>query len=122
MVAISSALHLGKLAKLKTSVQNQLTKARRFQSSLWELYSAPPSAVPDDATVLCRCENITAGKVRTAIDAGATDPGAIKRATRLGMGRCQGRYCSAPIVRLLSNSGYPALFQTNDIESVSVSK
>jgi NADPH-dependent 2,4-dienoyl-CoA reductase/sulfur reductase-like enzyme len=48
--------------------------------------------LPDD-TILCRCENIIAGEVRAAADQGLRDINRVKAATRLGMGRCQGRVC-----------------------------
>ena len=70
-------------------------RARRFQAALWTLFAAPrefPDLVGDDVAV-CRCETVTAGVLRSCIAAGADEPGALKRLTRVGMGRCQGRYC-----------------------------
>jgi NAD(P)H-nitrite reductase large subunit len=46
-----------------------------------------------DTTILCRCENITAGEVRAAADQSMREINRVKAATRLGMGRCQGRVC-----------------------------
>jgi NAD(P)H-nitrite reductase large subunit len=46
-----------------------------------------------DATVLCRCENVTAGTVRGVAEQGLREINRVKAATRLGMGRCQGRLC-----------------------------
>jgi NADPH-dependent 2,4-dienoyl-CoA reductase/sulfur reductase-like enzyme len=46
-----------------------------------------------DATILCRCENVTASEVRAAADQGLREINRVKAATRLGMGRCQGRVC-----------------------------
>ena len=46
-------------------------------------------------------------QVRTAIADGATDPGALKRATRIGMGRCQGRYCLPPPCACWRKPGTP---------------
>ena len=49
-------------------------------------------------TVVCRCEEVTAGKVREAVsDLGARDARSVKLLTRAGMGWCQGRVC-APAV------------------------
>lgn len=87
--------------------RRDLTRARRFQAALWRIYAAPPRAAPADATILCRCEKVTAGAVRGAIASGATDLGAVKRLTRLGMGRCQGRYCAGEAMRLLGDYGDP---------------
>jgi thioredoxin reductase len=74
--------------------RRDLGRARRFQAALWRLYRTPDPgwdlAAPD--TMVCRCEGVTRGALEAAI-AAAPDPGAAKRATRCGMGRCQGRYC-----------------------------
>jgi glycine/D-amino acid oxidase-like deaminating enzyme len=51
----------------------------------------------DDATIVCRCEEVTAGALRAA---GPGSLGALKKATRAGMGRCQGRMCGATLIRL----------------------
>jgi glycine/D-amino acid oxidase-like deaminating enzyme len=83
-----------------------LKRAEAFQVALWSLYRAPPvtsEAVPDDVT-LCRCESITYGQVRTEIAAGHDTLARLKRTTRLGMGRCQGRYCAGPAALLLAHS------------------
>ncbi len=45
-------------------------------------------------TVVCRCEEVTAGAVDRAVDLlGATGPRAVKLYARPGMGLCQGRIC-----------------------------
>ena len=77
--------------------------ARRFQTALWDIYAAPTvdlAAIPDD-TILCRCEGLTFGRIRAEIDAGWDSLGTLKRRTRLGMGRCQARYCAATAARLI---------------------
>ena len=55
--------------------------------------------------ILCRCEDITLGEVRKALEKGATTLDEIKRVTRAGMGPCQGRTCrlliAAEIARFL---------------------
>jgi NADPH-dependent 2,4-dienoyl-CoA reductase/sulfur reductase-like enzyme/bacterioferritin-associated ferredoxin len=55
---------------------------------------------PDDA-IVCRCEELTAGALRTAIAQGATSMDLIRGTQRCGMGPCQGRSCSATLARLL---------------------
>lgn len=82
----------------------QLRKAECFQQALWSLYQAPPislATTPDD-TLLCRCEEISFGSVREQIRAGRDTLAALKRNTRLGMGRCQGRYCAVTAAKLVS--------------------
>ena len=73
-----------------------LRRARAFQAALWELYRAPlltaQFATPD--TLLCRCEDVRCADVDAAMPGAGGLIGALKRDTRLGMGRCQGRYCA----------------------------
>ena len=68
----------------------------------------PPSrqalVPPDDATLVCRCEELTAGQIRKAIAQGARHPAQIKGQTRAGMGPCQGRMCAATIAELIADS------------------
>jgi glycine/D-amino acid oxidase-like deaminating enzyme/bacterioferritin-associated ferredoxin len=99
--------HLGRDAVDVAADQRSAARARKFQSALWYLYDAPSRAAPGDTTILCRCEEVTAAQVRNAIADGANDPGAIKRATRLGMGRCQGRYCLPAVLGMLAEAGHP---------------
>jgi NADPH-dependent 2,4-dienoyl-CoA reductase/sulfur reductase-like enzyme len=54
-----------------------------------------------DDTEVCRCEEVTAGQVRSAIDElGAGDQRTVKLLTRAGMGWCQGRICGAAVASL----------------------
>ncbi len=48
---------------------------------------------PDDATVVCRCEEVTAGQIREVVAHGCAGPNQAKAFTRAGMGPCQGRMC-----------------------------
>jgi thioredoxin reductase len=74
-----------------------LARQRRFQGALWTLFRAPPLTLQlaRDDTAVCRCENVTLATLRRALAAGELDVGGLKRQTRAGMGRCQGRYCGA---------------------------
>jgi len=56
----------------------------------------------DDDTIVCRCEEITAGEIRKAIRQGAVDVTGVKRRTRAGMGLCQGRTCEKIVMRILA--------------------
>jgi glycine/D-amino acid oxidase-like deaminating enzyme/bacterioferritin-associated ferredoxin len=107
IAARSAAKWLGRTLPADASLQRRAARIGRFQRALWQIYDAPPRRLAEaaDATTICRCESVTAGQVRAAIAGGARDPGAIKRATRLGMGRCQGRYCTRPALALLQAAG-----------------
>ncbi|MET7349714.1 NAD(P)/FAD-dependent oxidoreductase [Streptomyces mirabilis] len=78
-------------------------RAREFFAALDTVY-APPAhwteQVTDD-TVVCRCEEVTAGAVRNAVDElGAGDVRTVKLLTRAGMGWCQGRMCEPAVAGL----------------------
>lgn len=61
-----------------------------------------------DDTEVCRCEEVTAGQVRAAVDElGAADQRTVKLLTRAGMGWCQGRICG-PAVAALAGQDVPA--------------
>ncbi|HEY0526334.1 MAG TPA: NAD(P)/FAD-dependent oxidoreductase [Stellaceae bacterium] len=56
----------------------------------------------DDATIVCRCEETTAGAVREAVRLGALGPNQLKAYTRCGMGACQGRLCGPVVSELIA--------------------
>jgi bacterioferritin-associated ferredoxin len=56
---------------------------------------------PADETIVCRCEEITAGQIRALATVGQPGPNQIKAATRAGMGPCQGRQCGYTVTRIL---------------------
>lgn len=55
-----------------------------------------------DETIVCRCEELSAGGLRERIGSGATDINLLRAETRCGMGPCQGRNCMATIARLIA--------------------
>lgn len=59
----------------------------------------------DDEMVICPCETVNAGTVRSAIQDGASSINDVKRRTRAGMGFCRGVGCLAPIAHLLHVDG-----------------
>ncbi|QNP69200.1 FAD-dependent oxidoreductase [Streptomyces roseirectus] len=76
------------------------TRLRTFFTALDSVYTPPArwaEQVTDD-TVVCRCEEVTAGAVREAVGGlGAGDLRTVKLLTRAGMGWCQGRVCEAGV-------------------------
>ena len=52
-----------------------------------------------DETIICRCEDVTWGEIRKALEKGYTSLNDIKRITRAGMGRCQGKTCRRILLR-----------------------
>jgi NAD(P)H-nitrite reductase large subunit len=56
----------------------------------------------DDDTIICRCEELTAGEIRAAMRLGLTTVSEVRRYTRAGMGLCQGKTCARLVMQLLS--------------------
>jgi hypothetical protein len=71
-------------------------KMDRFRRGLAQAFPWPAeqaAQLPDEA-IVCRCEAITAGELRrTVCEKGAQEANRAKALCRVGMGRCQGRYC-----------------------------
>ncbi|MGH8782983.1 FAD-dependent oxidoreductase [Paraburkholderia sp.] len=74
----------------------ELARFTRFAAGLRAAFPWPAhfaAALPDEA-IVCRCEAITAGELRQVVrDTGATEANRAKAFSRVGMGRCQGRFC-----------------------------
>jgi glycine/D-amino acid oxidase-like deaminating enzyme len=86
------------------AARHVLRRHNGFQAGLRRLFAAadPGLSLANDATPLCRCEGVTLGTMRAAITRhGVGDAAMLKRVTRAGMGRCQGRYCAEYIDALL---------------------
>ncbi|MCP4535543.1 MAG: FAD-dependent oxidoreductase [Chloroflexi bacterium] len=60
-----------------------------------------------DDEIICRCERVTAGEIRTLIQAGIRDINHIKGVTRAGMGACGAKTCANLILRLFREEGVP---------------
>jgi glycine/D-amino acid oxidase-like deaminating enzyme/bacterioferritin-associated ferredoxin len=105
IAAAAIARDLGLRVPSVFTARRTLRRARRFQAALWRLFDAAPlmPAGINNAAIVCRCEDVTASQLREEIRAGHTTPAALKRATRAGMGRCQGRYCASVVARLCNN-------------------
>ena len=83
---------------------SKLRKLRSFARVMAELF-APRAGLLDITTpdtVVCRCEEVTAGQIQEAVDNGAHDLTGVKSRTRVGMGYCQGRVCGAAVAGLVA--------------------
>jgi D-hydroxyproline dehydrogenase subunit alpha len=73
-------------------LQSRRARWRRFAQRVERAFALQDAArtVPADATVLCRCEDVSIGEVRTCANWREA-----KLHTRCGMGACQGRICGS---------------------------
>jgi glycine/D-amino acid oxidase-like deaminating enzyme len=102
LAGLAAARELGFAAPEDAAARAGLARALGFQQALAVLFP-PPTPRLDllaDDTVVCRCEEVTAGRLRREIADGLSGLAALKKATRAGMGRCQGRFCAATVARL----------------------
>jgi glycine/D-amino acid oxidase-like deaminating enzyme len=110
LAGLAAARDLGRAVAPDAQAAQALVRAEAFQGALWRLFAVPgfdAAALPDE-TIVCRCEEVTAGALRAARDAeGAASSGALKKATRAGMGRCQGRMCAATVARIAGAASEP---------------
>jgi glycine/D-amino acid oxidase-like deaminating enzyme len=86
------------------AARRRLARSRRFQGALWRLFAAPEAGLSraSDDTHVCRCEVLSLGDLRRVIVAEkVADIATLKRLTRAGMGRCQGRYCLPRLAQLV---------------------
>ncbi len=76
-------------------LRNDLKRLIKFQHGFNKLSSPKEGllTLPDKETVICRCENVTLGKIDHAIAQGIGNITKLKMATRAGMGDCQGKNC-----------------------------
>ena len=85
-----------------------LLRLGRFQRGLVRAFAWPIAAISelDDNVMVCRCEGITVGELRTSIraDFGPTEINRLKAITRCGMGRCQGRFCGLAAAELVADT------------------
>ena len=58
---------------------------------------------PSPETLLCRCEEISAGRVREEAALGCRDLNRLKVRTRAGMGPCQGRMCGLSMAEVMAD-------------------
>jgi NADPH-dependent 2,4-dienoyl-CoA reductase/sulfur reductase-like enzyme len=57
----------------------------------------------NDDTLVCRCEDITAGQIRRVADGGGMGPNQVKAKIRCGMGPCQGRMCGLTVAEIIAD-------------------
>jgi NADPH-dependent 2,4-dienoyl-CoA reductase/sulfur reductase-like enzyme len=98
---ISLADRDAKAAVLRRELQPH-TDIRPFLETLYQ--PKKENRIPADDTIVCRCEEVTAGQLRARVDAGCKDPNQAKSFGRCGMGPCQGRQCGLTVTEVLAEA------------------
>ena len=95
LAALNDLGHAVSSSELKR-LTKRMARMERFRLGINQAFPWPHETAAElsDDTVICRCEAITAGELRAvACEKGASELNRAKAFSRVGMGRCQGRYC-----------------------------
>lgn len=108
LAALDAAFRLGRISREERDMRAQVGRKafrrhRDVRPFLDALYRPPEwIANPTDATVVCRCEEVTAGQIREMARLGCRGPNQTKFFSRCGMGPCQGRTCGLVVTQILA--------------------
>lgn len=109
LAAVGVAKAAGRLSEHEASARavplhHKLSSVRRFRRFVDALYPPTELSIPD-TTMVCRCEEVTAGQVRSVLaNRPHLGPDGVKIETRAGMGPCQGRQCGLSLTRLVAEA------------------
>ena len=92
------------LRRRQRDLARRLGRLNRFRAAVADIFTPPETFLEliTPATPVCRCENVTLAELENSAADGATGMVQQKSATRLSMGRCQGRYCLATLADLVA--------------------
>lgn len=108
IAALRVAARLGLLGEggAETAARTEramLARALALRPFLDALYAPRPQVfAPVDETLVCRCEEVTAGELRARAVQGRPGLNQIKAFTRAGMGPCQGRQCGYTMAHIVA--------------------
>jgi len=111
LAALDAGLRLGRISRADRDFRAEasadaLLQARALRPFLDALYAPSQEilAPPEESTIICRCEEVTAGSLRWAAAIGATGPNQAKAYLRCGMGPCQGRLCGSTVAAVIAET------------------
>lgn len=95
-----SAGERDRMAKPLRAALSRETAIRPFLDAAYPPYGG--AIRPADSTMVCRCEEVSAGDIRGYAKLGCIGPNQAKAFGRAGMGPCQGRFCGLTVTGLLA--------------------
>lgn len=110
LAGLAAATRLGKLSTTAAEAEaaptrHALGRELAFRPFLDALYAPRPEVfAPPDQTIVCRCEEVTAGTLRARAEVGRPGLNQVKAFTRAGMGPCQGRQCGYTVMHILAHA------------------
>lgn len=108
LAALGAAHAMGRMSQAvfdeqSTAARRRLQQQMKIRPFLDTLYRPPQwLANPVDETIVCRCEEVSAGRIREMAKLGCQGPNQTKFFSRCGMGPCQGRMCGLTVTQMLS--------------------
>jgi thioredoxin reductase len=108
LAALAAAHRLGRIdaatrdraAAASRAVLAKFARGRAFLDALYR--PAKQFRVPHGDTIVCRCEEVTAARIRATVPLGAIGPNQMKSFLRCGMGPCQARLCGLTVAELIA--------------------
>ena len=109
LAALAISRDLGRIDPVEATgqaapIKRRLARLARIRRFLDHLYRPRHDVLcpPDAETLVCRCEEVSAGEIRQIAGLGCPGPNQMKSFCRAGMGPCQGRICGAVVGSLLA--------------------
>jgi len=109
IVGLEVARQLGCISNTNADIgqaklQKVLSKHRWYKELLRKIYAFRPGLLDllTNETIVCRCEEVNFKAISERIERGSLHLEQIKRLSRAGMGRCQGRLCYPTLLGILS--------------------
>jgi len=105
-IAIAERLNRDVDEQRRQSLLHAFSRATRIRAFLDALYRPnDENRIPrDPETVVCRCEEVTAGQIRRYVELGCLGPNQTKAFGRCGMGPCQGRFCGLTVTEIIAEA------------------
>jgi len=94
-----------------SAARRNRSRHRTFARLVADVFALKPDIdeIITDETLVCRCEEVSAGAIRAAALSWGANVNFIKGVTRCGMGYCQGRVCGSLVETLTARTlGVPA--------------
>jgi NADPH-dependent 2,4-dienoyl-CoA reductase/sulfur reductase-like enzyme len=110
LAALHDAAHTAGQATYREQapgLRRTLATMDRFRQGLIHAFPWPhqqAAALPDEA-IVCRCEAVTAGELRRCVtELDSQEVNRAKAFSRVGMGRCQGRFCGHAAAEVIAHT------------------
>ena len=94
----NSGLHLDEDPDFDGTLPPRIESRNLSDEELQQLHKQDPAW----SNIVCRCEKISEAEIIEAVKRGHTTVDGVKFYTRAGMGRCQGGFCSARVLQIIS--------------------